>query len=148
MRASVFPAMVMALLLVSGCAAHQKESGTMQANPLFNQWQLSMVEEQALRWQPDAGIAPFTLILTAEGETAHGQVACNRWHGAVRIEGAQLSIGPSRSTRARCLIDDPAHRSLERRYLAALQQVSRYHVEAKRLVLEWENGDRWVFSAR
>jgi heat shock protein HslJ len=78
---------------------------------------------------------PPTLKLTASGVEGHG--GCNRYHGALRVAGERLQIGPVVSTRMAC----SGRMELESTFLAALEGAASMRLEENRLVLVGGGGE-------
>lgn len=68
------------------------------------------------------------LEIAADGRIS-GTGGCNRIAGKARVEGIRISFGPIVSTRMAC---SPAVMDQERKFLAALEKVRRWHVDPAR----------------
>ena len=80
-----------------------------------------------------AGDARPTLVFAADGTTVSGNAGCNRFNGAVAIDGGSIDFGPLASTRMAC--PEPAM-SVESAYLGALDGAATWRMEGSQLVLE------------
>lgn len=81
------------------------------------------------------------ITLIFDGYGIAGTSACNRYNGSVIAEntpGALRVDGPIATTRMAC---PPPDGDIEKRYLAALQGITRYSFVAGRLALSWGNDD-------
>jgi len=144
-RMSSYPLLYIGLIvsmLGTGCTAL---SNTL--SPASAHWQLT-----GFALHPDGQpLSPlphvFSLHLDEEGR-AHGQVACNRWHGSYRLSGRALRFSGLGSTKARCLFDDATVARLEREYLTRLAQGADVEVEYARLTMRFADGVLWHFERR
>lgn len=102
--------------------------------PLWgSEWQLQSVAGQAALPQPAA-----TLVFAQAGQAA-GHGSCNRFSGAVEIDGNRLTFGPLMSTKMAC----PGGASeQESRYLGALQKAQRYEVQGDTLLIHAQGMDQ------
>lgn len=66
----------------------------------------------------------LTVTLGTDGR-AHGHAGCNRWFASYRLDGPELSFGPTGSTRMLCA---PALMEQETRFLQALGAVERWDI--------------------
>lgn len=135
--------LLMALTVaVASCTLPAPNRGS--AGDLEGSWRLTAVTEGGVTWRPDPRRTPFTLIIDEEG--AHGEIACNHWAAPVEVKDGRIAIGPSRRTRLLCLIDDPRHAGLERRYLDSLSRAAPYRLTDGQLSIQTGEREQWLFT--
>lgn len=86
---------------------------------------------------------PVTLTIAEHGWS--GTAACNRYHGTVEVDGAQLAVHPVAVTAMACL--DDAVMAAEAAYLAAFTTVDRWSLDDDLLQLRGP-GAQLVFASR
>jgi copper homeostasis protein (lipoprotein) len=113
--------------------------GCLQARPDLRGtlWRLQALQDAttASLLQPP-GKAP-ELQLAADGERVSGSGGCNRLIGAFQLNGEQLRFTRLASTRMAC---PAAEMAFERRVVEALDQVRRFSVDKRNLLLQDERG--------
>lgn len=122
-----------------GCSSMLASSASLQGH-----WSLREIRGSQTLALSDTD-ALFTLSI-GENQRAHGKVACNGWHAQVLQEGNTFRLNATGSTRMRCVIKDSALRSLEKRYLPALQTPATYTVSDSELRLQLGSGETWIFT--
>ncbi len=80
--------------------------------------------------------AAVTIAFSADGRVA-GRSGCNRYTGAVEINGERLTFGPLAGTRMAC---QPPLMAVESRFLEALRNVDRWRLQRGTLVLAGPDG--------
>ena len=123
-------------LAAAGCA--RPDGGSLAGRS----WQLVGLDEQAS--PPGAGGRPATLEFDTVATPASGFAGCNRYAGPYTRSGGGLTFGPLVSTRMACVDGD----ALERRFLAALAEVSTYTVSDSVLTLRTPGGSLLRFVPR
>ncbi|MEB3321883.1 MAG: META domain-containing protein [Synechococcaceae cyanobacterium] len=107
-------------------------------------WRLVALRGPSLPAAPVPPARPVGLVLAAEGERLSGSGGCNRLMGGFQLEGNRLRIGPVATTRMAC---PPPQMDLEQRYLGALEEVRRWRIQGRRLLLE-DGAGRTVLEYR
>lgn len=87
--------------------------------------------------EPVAADVAATLTFP-DAEQVAGHASCNRFSGAVRIDGARLSLGPLALTRMAC---GPPLDEQEAAYTSALETATRFEVTAGQLLLYEDGAD-------
>jgi heat shock protein HslJ len=89
----------------------------------------------------DKRFAPW-LEFVAEGRVS-GYTGCNLLHGAWKIDGGEVRVGPLVTTKRACAGPE---QGIERRFVGALNDQSRVTREADRLVFTTPTGERVEFA--
>jgi len=77
------------------------------------------------------------LLFAADSERVSGSGGCNRLIGGFQLTGEQLRFSRLASTQMAC---EPAAMAFERRFVEALEQVRRYSIDKRNLLLQDERG--------
>jgi len=84
--------------------------------------------------------AAATLRFSPDGRVS-GKVPCNRYFGAVKFTGPDVTIGPLASTKMACeALDD------ESRYLMALEEMTQVKTSLDQLILRDPSGRELIFK--
>jgi heat shock protein HslJ len=78
-----------------------------------------------------------TLTLVIDGSAASGSGGCNTFNGPVKVDGANITIGPLATTRKAC--EQPIM-DQETAYLTAIQEATTYKITGDRLDLLMADG--------
>lgn len=127
-------------MVIYGCNSLMADS-----SQLYGHWTLRETQGTENPTIIDDPNVSFTLNLDKD-QRASGKVACNGWHGQVRVDNDRLQLLAAGSTRKRCVYDNEALRKIERTYLSTLQRSSQFSANEKQLQLRFENGDLWIFE--
>ncbi len=127
-------------VVIYGCNSLMAESSS-----LYGHWALREIQGAEHHVKVDDPNVTFTLHLDKD-QRANGKVACNGWHGQVRVDNDRLQLSAAGSTRKRCVYDNEPLRKIERTYLSTLQRASQFSANEKQLQLRFENGDLWIFE--
>jgi heat shock protein HslJ len=132
MHARTFTAWLAALLLAA-CSSTPVSNPQGDA-PLQNtDWKLAVLGGVPLSYYP--GERKLNLVLQPDGRVT-GFSGCNRLMGGYKLQGEQLSFGPTAGTRMACEQRD-AH---ERSFLEMMPRVARWRVMGSWLELQDANG--------
>jgi len=125
-------------LTLAACAdvSHGSASGSTPDDLLGVVWTLDPSSMAVLADEVPSGA---TITLSFEDGQASGRAACNSYRGAYEAgDDASLSFEGVSVTEMGC---EPALMTLEAAYLAALDEVSSFGVDGKRLLLQGDNED-------
>jgi heat shock protein HslJ len=115
------PALSMAALAISGCAATSTGGGSAAATPTGPVW---VAEDIGGRGIIDS--SHVTLALDGKGR-ASGRSGCNHYSGQYRLSGRKLHITQVAGTMMACA---PALMDQEKRFLDILARASAWRIEA------------------
>jgi heat shock protein HslJ len=87
-----------------------------------------------------------TITATFDGKTMNGNAGCNDYNGPYKTDGTKIEIGPVASTLKACA--DNAVNQQETEYLAALDQVREFGVDANGVTLFRADGGIAVTMTR
>jgi heat shock protein HslJ len=113
-------------------AAPPAEGQPAIAGPADIDWILVRLGDQTVR--PN-GRKQMQLRLLAGDKEAHGQATCNTFRSRFELDAAGLRFGPLAVTRMAC-----PGLEIEKRYLEAIQQTSRWSIQGDRLLLSDASG--------
>jgi len=128
--ASLFPWML-GLLLVGGCSGTSERTGNGENESVTpdsidkitqRTWQVEDIDERGI-----IDRSMTTLEFSDEGRVA-GRAGCNRYFGAVEIDGENIMFSALGSTRMACA---PALMDQESRFFDALSDITRFEIDAQ-----------------
>ena len=110
--------------------------GAASANPLEGEWNVTGYNngKQAVT-SPIAGTT-LTATFTPDGQVA-GNSGCNTYHGAYKLDGTSLTVGPLASTMMAC---DQAIMDQETQFLTALQTPTKVETSGATVTLRDASG--------
>jgi heat shock protein HslJ len=135
---------VLAALLVASCAA--REAAVLDVPAAVAVQPIAVAALQGTRWRGtlepgvDQRYAPWLEFVT-EGRVS-GFTGCNLLHGAWKIEGGTLRMGPLVTTKRACAGPE---QQVERRVMAALGESAHASLEGPKLVFAAPGGERVEF---
>ena len=100
-------------------------------------WRLQALQDGRTPAQRPAGGKAVELLFAADSERVSGSGGCNRLIGGFQLTGEQLRFSDLASTQMAC---EPAAMVFERRVVEALEQVRRYSIDKRNLLLQDERG--------
>lgn len=141
-RVMTWAAVMSAVFTLSGCAGTQSSADSQAIDePLENTyWKLVALDDQptpVMEGKREAHIVLHSPDSQAQGARVAGSTGCNRLMGEYQHDDRELSFGRLATTRMAC----PGEvATLERDFLATLNDVSGWQIEGKTLTLTDEQG--------
>ena len=116
--------------LLSGCQVDASATLDSVVGPV---WEVQTIDGTAFP-------ATATLRFSPDGKIS-GKASCNRYFGAVKFTGPDVTIGPLASTKMACeALDD------ESRYLMALENMTQVKTSLDQLILRDPSGRELTFK--
>ncbi|MCF6284574.1 MAG: META domain-containing protein [Candidatus Hydrogenedentes bacterium] len=132
----------LALLAIAGCAGNSKATSESQAGISGPEWRLeSYGPLDSATSVPDA--IEITILVNDSREVS-GSSGCNTYRGSCTVNGQSIRFASISSTKRACP-DPPEVMKLERQFLTALAEITRYEINDNVLTLFAREGRGLVF---
>lgn len=133
------------LLLSIGLGSAQADDGT-DPSVLDDDWH--MIAFAVEGDEEDRDMVPIFSIRVGEDRSAGGMAACNRWQAQANFPAdGKLRFEDFSETRSVCRFNDIVARTMDNRFTDRLRNLDiRYRQDGDRLLLEFEDGERWTFE--